>query len=273
MSKSPDAKSPEAFRTISEVSEWLDTPTYVLRFWESRFSQIKPVKRAGGRRYYRPDDMLLLGGIKQLLHFDEKSIKDVKALLKDEGVKHVMGLSPDLNTKVVSPKSKADAEDAADIDKIVTSNRAKKKPSVEVRVVKKAKVAEDAAKGKTEVADATKETPAAVEKAAAPSKPKEAPVKPANEAEQGAMAKAKAEEAARVKAAKEAAALKQAADEEADEWGQLVPDMIKDAPFRIKSANGYDADAMEEIETLYYSLAMARNSIRRARKQQEKRAG
>jgi len=234
MSKSPDAKSPEAFRTISEVSEWLDTPTYVLRFWESRFSQIKPVKRAGGRRYYRPDDMLLLGGIKQLLHFDEKSIKDVKALLKDEGVKHVMGLSPDLNTKVVSPKSKADAEDAADIDKIVTSNRAKKKPSVEVRVVKKAKV---------------------------------------DEAEQGAMAKAKAEEAARVKAAKEAAALKQAADEEADEWGQLVPDMIKDAPFRIKSANGYDADAMEEIETLYYSLTMARNSIRRARKQQEKRAG
>lgn len=266
------SKSPDAFRTISEVSEWLDTPTYVLRFWESRFSQIKPVKRAGGRRYYRPDDMLLLGGIKQLLHFDEKSIKEVKALLKDEGVKHVMSLSPDLNTQVVSPQSKADAADTADIDKIVKSKPAKKKPAVDVRVVKKGKVAKDAAK-ETAAADATKKTEDAAAKDAAPSQPKETPVDTANEAEQGAMAKAKAEEAARVKAAKEAAAQKQAADEEADEWGELAPDMIKGAPFRIKTASAYDADAMGEIETLYYSLTMARNSMKRARKQQEKRAG
>jgi resuscitation-promoting factor RpfA len=63
-------KSPDAFRTISEVADWLGVPTHVLRFWESRFSQVKPVKRAGGRRYYRPADMALLGGIKRLLHDD-----------------------------------------------------------------------------------------------------------------------------------------------------------------------------------------------------------
>ncbi len=59
------AKSAEAFRTISEVAEWLETPAHVLRFWESKFAQVKPVKRAGGRRYYRPADMELLGGIKR----------------------------------------------------------------------------------------------------------------------------------------------------------------------------------------------------------------
>ena len=71
-------KTAEAFRTISEVADWLELPTHVLRFWESQFSQIKPVKRAGGRRYYRPKDMLLIGGIKKLLHEDGESIKAAK---------------------------------------------------------------------------------------------------------------------------------------------------------------------------------------------------
>lgn len=86
-------KSPDAFRTISEVAEWLDTPAHVLRFWESRFSQVKPVKRAGGRRYYRPSDMLLLGGIKKLLHEDGMTIRGVQKLLREEGIKHVSGFS------------------------------------------------------------------------------------------------------------------------------------------------------------------------------------
>lgn len=86
------AKSPDAFRTISEVSDWLDTPAHVLRFWESKFSQIKPVKRAGGRRYYRPEDMDLLGGIKTLLHDEGMTIKGVQKLLREKGVKHVAGL-------------------------------------------------------------------------------------------------------------------------------------------------------------------------------------
>ncbi|WGI20738.1 MerR family transcriptional regulator [Amylibacter sp. IMCC11727] len=254
------SKSPEAFRTISEVSEWLDTPTYVLRFWESRFPQIKPVKRAGGRRYYRPDDMLLLGGIKKLLHFDERSIKYVRGLLKEHGVKHVQGLSPDLNTQVVSPPSKADADDTADIDKMVKSKpAAKKAPKVDVRVVKKGKVAQDDQK-----ADDAKAKASASEEAA---------VADAKETDsQDAMEKAKATEAARVKAAKQAAAQKKAADEEAEEWDDLIPDGVKKAPYRIQAAAAYDTDTMAEIETLYYSLRMARNSMRRAKKQQEKRA-
>nr|WP_321512058.1 MerR family transcriptional regulator [uncultured Celeribacter sp.] len=86
-------KSPDAFRTISEVSEWLDTPAHVLRFWESRFTQVKPVKRAGGRRYYRPSDMALLGGIKKLLHEDGMTIRGVQKLLREHGVKYVAAMS------------------------------------------------------------------------------------------------------------------------------------------------------------------------------------
>jgi DNA-binding transcriptional MerR regulator len=86
-------KAAEAFRTISEVADWLETPAHVLRFWESKFSQVKPVKRAGGRRYYRPSDMLLLAGIKRLLHQDGLTIKDVQALLREKGAKHVSDLA------------------------------------------------------------------------------------------------------------------------------------------------------------------------------------
>lgn len=93
-----DHKSPEAFRTISEVAEWLGVPTHVLRFWESRFSQVKPVKRAGGRRYYRPADMALLGGIRQLLHEDGMTIRGVQKLLREKGVKHVAAMSPPIDS-------------------------------------------------------------------------------------------------------------------------------------------------------------------------------
>jgi len=90
------AKRADAFRTISEVAQWLDVAPHVLRFWESKFHQIKPVKRAGGRRYYRPNDMRLLGGIKTLLHVDNHSIKEAQAILRESGVAHVAGLSRDL---------------------------------------------------------------------------------------------------------------------------------------------------------------------------------
>ncbi len=82
-------KSAEAFRTISEVAAELDVPQHVLRFWESRFAQIKPVKRAGGRRYYRPDDIDLLKGIRALLYSDGFTIKGVQKVLKDRGLRHV----------------------------------------------------------------------------------------------------------------------------------------------------------------------------------------
>ncbi|MGR3496687.1 MerR family transcriptional regulator [Citreimonas sp.] len=99
-------KSPDAFRTISEVADWLQTPAHVLRFWESKFAQVKPVKRAGGRRYYRPADMLLLGGIKKLLHDDGMTIKGVQKMLREQGVRHVARLS-------VRKLEGADAEAAA----------------------------------------------------------------------------------------------------------------------------------------------------------------
>ena len=92
-----DSKSPEAFRTISEVAEWLGVPAHVLRFWESRFGQVKPVKRAGGRRYYRPSDMELLGGIRKLLHEDGLTIRGVQKLLREKGVKHVAAMSPPID--------------------------------------------------------------------------------------------------------------------------------------------------------------------------------
>ncbi len=86
-------KSPDAFRTISEVGDLLETPAHVLRFWESRFPQIRPVKRAGGRRYYRPADVALLTGIKRLLHDEGLTIRGVQKLLRENGVRHVAGLS------------------------------------------------------------------------------------------------------------------------------------------------------------------------------------
>ncbi|MFL4470969.1 MerR family transcriptional regulator [Tateyamaria armeniaca] len=91
------AKSADAFRTISEVADWLGVQSHVLRFWESKFTQVKPVKRAGGRRYYRPTDMLLLGGIRKLLHDDGLTIKGVQKILREEGVAHVADMSPPLD--------------------------------------------------------------------------------------------------------------------------------------------------------------------------------
>lgn len=82
-------KAPDAFRTISEVADLLDTPAHVLRFWESRFPQIRPVKRAGGRRYYRPTDVALLSGIRHLLHDQGMTIRGVQKILREQGVRHV----------------------------------------------------------------------------------------------------------------------------------------------------------------------------------------
>jgi DNA-binding transcriptional MerR regulator len=85
-------KSPEAFRTISEAAEELDLPQHVLRFWETRFSTIKPLKRGGGRRYYRPEDVLLLKGIRHLLYDQGFTIKGVQKILKDQGARHVAAI-------------------------------------------------------------------------------------------------------------------------------------------------------------------------------------
>src|SRR5438309_9228673 len=86
-------KAPDAFRTISEVADDLDIPQHVLRFWETRFAQIKPMKRSGGRRYYRPDDIDLLKGIRRLLYSEGYTIRGVQRILKEHGIKSVQGLA------------------------------------------------------------------------------------------------------------------------------------------------------------------------------------
>jgi len=85
-------KSPEAFRTISEVATELDMPQHVLRFWESRFAQVRPVKRAGGRRYYRPEDIDLLRGIRTLLYREGFTIKGAQKVLREKGLRYVAEL-------------------------------------------------------------------------------------------------------------------------------------------------------------------------------------
>jgi len=82
-------KSDQAFRTISEVAEFLDLPQHVLRFWETKFRQVSPLKRGGGRRYYRPQDVELLGRIKSLLHTEGYTIKGVQRMLGQGGVKNL----------------------------------------------------------------------------------------------------------------------------------------------------------------------------------------
>ena len=86
-------KAPDAFRTISEVADELDIPQHVLRFWETRFTQIKPMKRSGGRRYYRPDDVDLLKGIRRLLYGEGYTIRGVQRILKEHGIKSVQGIA------------------------------------------------------------------------------------------------------------------------------------------------------------------------------------
>ena len=121
-------KAPDAFRTISEVAQELDIPQHVLRFWETRFSQIKPMKRSGGRRYYRPDDVDLLKGIRRLLYGEGYTIRGVQRILKEHGVKSVQGLADSaaavsfgaiedaIGQSLMEPEDEAPIRGAADSD-------------------------------------------------------------------------------------------------------------------------------------------------------------
>lgn len=86
------AKGPDAFRTISEAADELNVPQHVLRFWETKFSFIRPMKRAGGRRFYRPNDITVLRGVQRLLHEEGYTIKGVQKLHKEEGLKRLMAI-------------------------------------------------------------------------------------------------------------------------------------------------------------------------------------
>jgi DNA-binding transcriptional MerR regulator len=124
-------KSPDAFRTISEVAEELDLPQHVLRFWETRFSQIKPMKRGGGRRYYRPQDVELIKGIRHMLYDQGYTIKGVQKLLRDNGNQFVVAIGKgDLAAvEAITQKKQADAaaEKAGSDDDLV--GKPKVKPS------------------------------------------------------------------------------------------------------------------------------------------------
>ena len=106
-------KSPDAFRTISEAAEELDLPQHVLRFWETRFATIKPLKRGGGRRYYRPDDVLLLRGIRHLLYDQGFTIKGVQRILKDQGSRYVIAVGEGKSIEDILPMIE-EAEAAGD---------------------------------------------------------------------------------------------------------------------------------------------------------------
>ncbi|MGB0631891.1 MAG: MerR family transcriptional regulator [Alphaproteobacteria bacterium] len=109
-------KSAAAFRTISEVATELDIPAHVLRFWESKFAQVKPLKRGGGRRYYRPEDIELLRGIRELLYTDGYTIKGVQKLLREGGVKAVVSGEDNAAAKTPPPATKATVQPPAVTD-------------------------------------------------------------------------------------------------------------------------------------------------------------
>ena len=109
-------KAPEAFRTISEVAEELDVPQHVLRFWETRFGQIKPMKRGGGRRYYRPEDVDLLRGIRLLLYGQGFTIRGVQRLLKDKGVAFVVSVGQSGSVQTITAINGDDSDDAPERD-------------------------------------------------------------------------------------------------------------------------------------------------------------
>ena len=101
------SKTAEAFRTISEVASELDVPKHVLRFWEARFPQIRPLKRGGGRRYYRPEDLALLRGICHLLHAEGYTIKGVQKILREQGIDQVKRISGEVPAPKEAPPAAA----------------------------------------------------------------------------------------------------------------------------------------------------------------------
>ncbi|RYE07231.1 MAG: MerR family transcriptional regulator [Hyphomicrobiales bacterium] len=111
-------KSPDAFRTISEAADELDLPQHVLRFWETRFSTIKPLKRGGGRRYYRPEDVLLLKGIRHLLYDQGFTIKGVQKILKDQGARHVVALASGGSLEALPPPSSYEESDEPAVEEM-----------------------------------------------------------------------------------------------------------------------------------------------------------
>ena len=129
------AKSADAFRTISEVSTELDVPKHVLRFWEQRFKQLKPLKRGGGRRFYRPEDVELIKGIQTLLNRDAYTIRGVQKILREHGVERVKGLATaDAAGSMISALQETEVETARPVAGAPTNGQenARRKKSTRV---------------------------------------------------------------------------------------------------------------------------------------------
>ena len=126
-----NSKSPEAFRTISEVSKDLSLPQHVLRFWETKFTQIKPIKRGGGRRYYRPEDVRLLKGIKNLLYKDGYTIRGVQKVIKENGTRNIIEQRQGNNNFTLKEKNNNTLVENKDISRHnITETKRKKLMSV-----------------------------------------------------------------------------------------------------------------------------------------------
>jgi DNA-binding transcriptional MerR regulator len=168
------SKSRDAFRTISEVADELATPAHVLRFWESKFSQVKPVKRAGGRRYYRPADLDLLAGIKKLLHDDGMTIKGAQKLLREQGVKHVGSLG------ATALQADADAaetgRDAIDVAPVTAPPKADPAPHLAVEITNVVALTDLAPTGPALSLNLTPKSAPNDQAEAAPNDPSDAPV-------------------------------------------------------------------------------------------------
>ena len=172
------SKSRDAFRTISEVADELATPAHVLRFWESKFSQVKPVKRAGGRRYYRPADLDLLAGIKKLLHDDGMTIKGAQKLLREQGVKHVGSLGA---TALQADADAADTgRDAIDVAPVIAPLTATPKtdpaPHLAVEITNVVALTDPAPTGPALSLNLTPKSAPNDQAEAAPNDPSDAPV-------------------------------------------------------------------------------------------------
>ena len=134
-----NGKSPGAFRTISEVATELDVPQHVLRFWETKFAQVRPLKRGGGRRYYRPEDVDLLRRIRELLYTEGYTIKGVQRLLREGGVRggpRVAGqrVGPSVPPPVRETRGRPSSDSSGDLDpKLRRELKALLKELVEVR--------------------------------------------------------------------------------------------------------------------------------------------
>jgi DNA-binding transcriptional MerR regulator len=131
-------KAPDAFRTISEVADEIDVPQHVLRFWESRFTQIKPMKRGGGRRYYRPDDVDLLRGVRHLLYGEGYTIRGVQRILRDEGAAFVQNVW----REGAVPAPPPDSDDVGD-EAVMETSEARAEPDLSLFALAPARPGED----------------------------------------------------------------------------------------------------------------------------------